>query len=122
MTSRPVDPQPHLPLKPALFWILLVLVDGPAHGYGILKEIEARSGGNVRLEPGNLYRYLRKLLDTELITEVDDVDDDSSDERRRYYRVTALGREVARAEAERMRSLVRAATDRRLIAPDGVGS
>lgn len=113
----------HLPLKPVLFWILLVLIDGPSHGYGLLKEIGARTEGRVRLEPGNLYRYVKKLLDTGLIEEVDaPAHAASSDDRRRYYAVTALGHEVARAEAERMRSLVSAAESLQLIGPDEVAS
>lgn len=113
----------HLPLKPVLFWILLVLVDGPGHGYGVLKEIEARTDGAIRLEPGNLYRYVKKLLEVELITEVAAPSDtDGSDERRRYYDLTPLGTRVVRAEAERMRSLVRAAEARALLDPSEAGS
>jgi len=121
MTTEHEKVARHLPLKPVLFWILLVLVDGVCHGYGILKEIEVRTDGGVRLEPGNLYRYVKKLLDTGMIEEVDSpTEDASSDDRRRYYGVTSLGRAVARAEAERMRYLVSAAESRRLIGPDGV--
>ncbi len=107
----------HLPLKPVFFSILLVLADGASHGYGILKAIEARTEGAIRLEPGNLYRYVKKLLDLGLIAEADDVRDPSGDERRRYYALTQLGRDVVRAEAIRMRGLVRAAEDRSIIAP-----
>lgn len=107
MTLSDAAVDAHLPLKPVLFWILLVLVDEPSHGYRILKEIERRSDGAVRLEPGNLYRYLRRLLDTDLIQEV--ATPPSDDERRRTYDVTPLGRAVVRAEADRMRALVRAA-------------
>ena len=116
--ARPTDPTAaHLPLKPVLFWMLLVLTDGASHGYGLLKEIEARTEGRLRLEPGNLYRYVKRLLDTGLIEEVEaPADAESSDDRRRYYAVTGLGRDVVRAEAERMRSLVAAAE--RLIGPD----
>lgn len=121
MTNREGDRiARHLPLKPVLFWILLVLVDGVRHGYGILKEIEARTDGGVRLEPGNLYRYVKRLLDDGLIDEVDPPSEqDSADERRRYYGVTALGRDVVRAEAERMKRLVAAAESRNLVGPDG---
>lgn len=108
----------HLPLKPVLFWILLVLVDGASHGYRVLKEIEARTDGAIRLEPGNLYRYVKKLLELGLIEEVDaPVEADGSDERRRFYDLTPLGLGVVRAEAERMRSLVRAAESRALLGP-----
>ncbi len=111
----------YLPLKPVLFWVLLVLVDGASHGYGVLKEIESRTEGTIRLEPGNLYRYVKKLLELELIVEIDTPDGvEASDSRRRYYDLTDLGRSVVRAEAERMRSLVRAAEARALLGPDKV--
>lgn len=115
--NQPMRPNPTL--KPVLFWILLVLSDGAVHGYGILKEIEARTAGDIRLEPGNLYRYLRRLLDADLIEEVtSESDPASADTRRRYYAVTAKGREAVRAEAHRMRRLVRAAEQGRLIDPE----
>ena len=107
MPKRPKSVEAYLPLKPIQFWVLLVLVDEPRHGYRILKEIERRSAGEVRLEPGNLYRYLRRLLDDELLEEVPTKA--SEDERRRTYAVTELGRSVVRAEADRMRALVHAA-------------
>lgn len=117
------DVSRHLPLKPVLFWILLVLVDGASHGYRILKEIEARTDGAIRLEPGNLYRYVKKLLALELVTEVEKpAEADGSDERRRYYDLTPLGTRVVRAEAERMRNLVRAAESRALLDPSEAGS
>lgn len=111
----------HLPLKPVLFWILLVLVDGTSHGYRILKEIEARTEGRIRLEPGNLYRYLRKLLDAGLIEEVDVTDATGADPRRRSYAVSPLGREVVTAEARRMHALVQAADARLPLGLEGEG-
>jgi DNA-binding PadR family transcriptional regulator len=110
-----------LPLKPIDFHILLVLMDGDLHGYGIVKEIEDRSEGRIRLEPGNLYRYVRRLVDEGLVVPAArrDVPSDggaAGGARRRDYRVTPLGREVLRAEAMRMRSLV-AATEARLTLP-----
>lgn len=123
MTSHDDTVSAHLPLKPVLFWILLVLVDGASHGYGMLKEIEARTDGRIRLEPGNLYRYLKKLLDSALIEEIDAPGDaPERDDRRRYYEITGLGRAVVGAEAARMRSLVRAAEDRALLGPDGAAT
>ncbi len=110
-----------LPLKPVDFHILLVLTDGDLHGYGIVKEIETRTGGEIRLEPGNLYRYVQRLVDAGMVqpTERRSVDDsreageaNRSSERRRYYCVTLLGREVLKADAIRMRSLVAAAESR----------
>ena len=96
----------HLPLKPIDFHILLVLTEGDLHGYGIVKEIEGRSDGRIRLEPGNLYRYIRRLVDEELVEPADRRPTDDDSERRRYYAVTELGREVLAAEVTRMRSLV----------------
>ena len=111
-----------LPLKPVLFWILLVLVDGASHGYGILKEIEGRTDGAIRLEPGNLYRFLRRLLDDGLIQELDEAPEEDADTRRRYYDLTERGRATVRAEAERMRDLVQAAQSRDLIEGSGAGA
>ncbi|MEM7418077.1 MAG: PadR family transcriptional regulator [Gemmatimonadota bacterium] len=112
----------HLPLKPVLFWILLVLVDGSSHGYRILKEIESRTDGRIRLEPGNLYRYLRKLLDAGLIEEVVAADlGEGTDPRRRSYAVSPLGRRVVAAEARRMHALVQAAEARMPLELEGEG-
>lgn len=98
----------YLPLKAVDFHILLVLTERALHGYGLVKEIEARSGGRIRLEPGNLYRYVRRLVDEDLV-EPADRRATGPDERRRYYRVTLLGRDVLAAEASRMRALALAA-------------
>jgi DNA-binding PadR family transcriptional regulator len=99
-------------LKPADFHILLALAQGPRHGYGIMKEVEQESGGGVRLEIGSLYRLLGRLLDSGLIEDAD------GDARRRYYRLTRLGRRVLRTEAERMADLVHLMRARRLL-PEG---
>lgn len=98
----------HLPLKAIDFHILLVLADGDLHGYGIVKAIEDRTAGAVRLEPGNLYRYVRRLVDEGLVEPAGRKVSDS-EERRRYYRVTPFGREVLGGEADRMRALAAAA-------------
>jgi DNA-binding PadR family transcriptional regulator len=97
------------PLKSADFHILLVLADGPRHGYGIMKEAETESGGAVRLEIGSLYRILSRLLDRGLIEHAD------SDERRHYYRISRLGRRVLKTEAERLSGLVDLVRSRRLL-------
>ena len=102
------DLDTHLPLKAVDFHILLVLTDGDRHGYGIVKDIEQRSDGHIRLEPGNLYRYVRRLVDADLIAPAERRPT-GADERRRYYRVTELGRRVLAAEVSRMRSLIRVA-------------
>jgi DNA-binding PadR family transcriptional regulator len=101
------DPQPAdlsqglLPLTSVAFDILLSLLAGDAHGYAIMRAVEERTGGATSLHAGTLYRALSRLVGTGLIEELDAVPDDA-DERRRYYRVTALGRQVAAAEARRL--------------------
>jgi DNA-binding PadR family transcriptional regulator len=99
-----------LPLKNDVFYILLALSDRPRHGYGIIGEADARSDGAVRLQTGALYRELRRLLHDGLIAIVDQpADEESTDERRRYYQVTALGRSVLQADVARMSHAVRVA-------------
>ncbi|NNF13775.1 MAG: PadR family transcriptional regulator [Gemmatimonadetes bacterium] len=95
-----------LPLKAVDFHILWVLSEGDLHGYGLVKEIEARSDGHVMLEPGNLYRYVRRLVDEGLVEPGDREAARTTGRRRRYYRATALGRKVLAAETARMRSVV----------------
>jgi len=109
VTSR--DPRDLLPLKPDVFLILTVVARGEQYGYGIMQEAERLTDGRVRLQPGALYRRLRWMLEEGLLEEMDErpVPDTEDDERRRYYRVTALGRRVATAEAARMEELLRAA-------------
>jgi DNA-binding PadR family transcriptional regulator len=92
-----------LPLHPLEFRILLALLDGPRHGYEIVRGIEAE-GGHGRLYPANLYRRIRDLLASELIEEVEV--EAAADRRRRYLRATRLGRNVARLEARRLKQLV----------------
>lgn len=92
------------------FYILLVLLNGERHGYAIMREASERSGGTVVLQAGALYRLLRRMLDDGLVVESQRRPAaDADDERRRYYRVTALGRRAIAAEAERMASLAAAA-------------
>ena len=100
--------------------ILLVLTDGALHGYGIVKEIESRSDGRIRLEPGNLYRYVRRLVEGGMVERAGrKASAEASDERRRYYRVTPFGRRVLAADAMRMRTLVAAAEARITLPPQG---
>jgi DNA-binding PadR family transcriptional regulator len=98
--SNPRDPQPDdmLPLSPQVFDILIALAAGDQHGYAIMQEITARTGGKVRLSPGTLYGCIKRMLEQGVIVELN-VGDDL---RRRYYRLTAFGRKVARAEAARL--------------------
>jgi DNA-binding PadR family transcriptional regulator len=110
--SKPDD---LLPLKPLHFLMLLTLVEGERHAYAIKKDLAAR-GTHRDVGPGTLYRSIAQLIDAGLIEESDrrpaaELDDD----RRRYYRVTAFGRRVVVAEAQRLDSLVAAARARKLI-------
>jgi DNA-binding PadR family transcriptional regulator len=106
-----------LPLKPDVFHILMLLLDGPRHGYVIMQDIEESSGGEVRLLPGALYRHLERMLDDGMIEER--MPDGSSDARRRVYRVTPFGREVARAEALRLERVLERARQRQLVRDPG---
>ena len=106
--NRPVPPL--VPLPPAAFHILVSLADRDRHGYSIMQEVADRTGGDVRLHAGTLYATLKKLLADGLIRELDErPDEDSGDTRRRYYHLTKVGRERARAEARRLAELVRQA-------------
>jgi len=105
-----------LPLTPAVFHILLALVDGQRHGYGIVQEIARRSEGTVRMGPGTLYGSIKRMLADGLIVETEQRPDPAiDDERRRYYQLTDLGHKVATAEAQRLEQLVRVARDKRLL-------
>jgi DNA-binding PadR family transcriptional regulator len=115
MTRR--DPAPFLPLTSAAFHVLLALSDSPMHGYLILKEVEERTSGAVRLSTGTLYGLIKRFLDDELIIELPAEDDGS--ERRRPYKLTPLGRQVAKAEALRLEQLVAAARTVRLLPERG---
>jgi len=96
-----------LPLHPRVFMVLLALSEGPAHGYAIKKGVEHRSNRQVVLDAGALYRSIARLVDDRLIEETDEPPGvTSEDARRRYYRLTGLGRSVLAAEATRLASLV----------------
>jgi DNA-binding PadR family transcriptional regulator len=110
------DPDKYLPLKPRDFLILLALVEGEVHGYGILKEVGDETGGGVRLDPANLYRVLKRMMKDGLITESEKrAAPDLEEERRRYYGLTVLGASVVAAEAGRLRTLTDVAVARNLI-------
>jgi DNA-binding PadR family transcriptional regulator len=94
-----------LPLPAATFHILVALSDADRHGYGIMQEIAQRTDGRTKLNPGTLYTTIQRLLDNELIVEIE-TRVEGDDERRRYYRLTPLGRSVARAEVARLSELV----------------
>jgi DNA-binding PadR family transcriptional regulator len=110
------DPEELLPLTPAVFHILLALADGDKHGYAIMQEVEALTGGTIRLGPGTLYGSIKRLLAGGLIEESNErPDPELDDERRRYYRLTDFGRRVVTAEAERLLQLVRQAKLKKLL-------
>jgi len=94
-----------LPLPAAAFHILLSLADGDRYGYAITQEVAARTGGDVRLGPGTLYRSIQRMLEQGLLVE-SRRRPAGDDPRRRYYRITPFGRAVARAEARRLNGLV----------------
>jgi DNA-binding PadR family transcriptional regulator len=99
-----------LPLKPNWFHILLTLVDGPHHGYGIMQEVAKRTEGKLKLWPATLYGTIRRLERAGLIIAADHQPaDDADDERRQYYALTSFGREVLRAEVQRLEKLVKLA-------------
>ena len=91
-------------LAPRDLLILAVLADGPSHGYGIIKAVEARSEQDVLLDPANLYRCLRRMHADGWI---DEMEARSGDDRRRTYRITASGRAILRSEVQRLESLLR---------------
>jgi DNA-binding PadR family transcriptional regulator len=103
------------PLTPAMFHVLLALAGEDLHGYAILKEVELRTGGKVRLSTGTLYGIIKRLLNDGLIVEMRSRPSKSNDERRRYYAMTLKGRQVASAEAERMDEIVSIARSRNLL-------
>ena len=106
------DPKPDslLPLPTAVFHILIALADRDRHGYSIMQDVAARTEGKVQLSPGTLYSSVRRMLEQGLIEELSDSPDPSStDERRRYYRLTRFGKRVAAAEVERFHALLQQA-------------
>ena len=103
-------PQSLLPLPPATFHILLALAAEDRHGYAIIQDVAARTGGELRLSAGTLYRTIQRMLEQGLIVEPRERPAPAEDdERRRYYRITPFGEAVARAEARRLAQLVKLA-------------
>ena len=98
-----------MPLKPADLHILLALSKSPRHGYGLMKDVETESAGEVRLELGSLYRLLTRLLDEGLIQSLE------GDERRRLYSLTPLGRRALQSEAQRLADLMKLMRARKLL-------
>ena len=107
----PTDPRSLLPLRPVDFLLLLALVEEEQHGYALAQHIAASTDGLVRLEPGNLYRVIKRLVDDGLIAPSHRRPAaDRDDERRRYYKITAAGARVAAMEAQRLRTVLASAS------------
>ncbi len=99
-----------LPLPPATFHILVALADEDRHGYAIMQEVTARTGGELKLSAGTLYRSIQRMLEQGLIAEISARPaPELDDERRRYYRITSFGRSVAKAEARRLAQMLKLA-------------
>src|SRR6266542_2599555 len=113
MSRKTVQVEEFLPLKPHWFHVLLCLADAEQHGYGIMQEVLDRTAGKVRLWPATLYGTLKRLMDAELIEESARRPSAQDDPRRRYYRLTALGRRVLAAESRRLEELVRVIQSKR---------
>ena len=104
------------PLTPAMFNVLLALADGDKHGYAILKEVAAQTGGEVQLSTGTLYGIIKRLLQEGMIEELRRRPaSEQDDQRRRYYRLTTAGRDAAAAEARRMQKVVARARAKQLL-------
>ena len=108
------DPRDFLPLKPVDLELLLALADRDLHGYGLVQAISERTGGLVVLDPGNLYRVIKRLLTDGLIAESGREATDAG-ERRKYYRITPLGGRVLAQELQRLRRLVTATSTRQAV-------
>jgi DNA-binding PadR family transcriptional regulator len=110
------------PLTPAVYHILLALSDGEKHGYAIMKDVEAQTGGRVKMGPGTLYGSIKRMLAAGLLAEAEErPDPELDDERRRYYRLSGLGRRVVAVESERLAKAVRVAQQKHVLAFSGSG-
>lgn len=116
----PEEVQRLFPLSPAVFFVLFALADGHKHGYAIMQEARALSEEQVRLGPGTLYSTIQRLLDLNLIEETESRGEPADHEsRRRYYKLTRVGRAALDAEISRMESVVRLAKRKRIYAGTG---
>ena len=107
MPPKEPDVDAMLPLPTGAFHILVALADRDRHGYSIMQDVSARTGGKVRLSAGTLYSSIHRMLEQGLVEELrESPDPASSDERRRYYRIKKWGRRVALAEAQRLSELL----------------
>src|SRR5918997_3768376 len=105
MAKHARKPDELLPLTPGMFHVLIALADGEKHGYAVIKEVARRTDGAIRLSAGTLYTLIRRFVQEGVVAESSERPDAAlDDERRRYYRLTEFGREVAQAEGARMES------------------
>ena len=109
------DPETFLPLTAPEFYVLLALGEQALHGYGMMRSLEEKTGGKDELLPGTLYATLARMVGRGLLEELPEPPDPGADSRRRYYRATALGLSVARAESARYTRLLQIAAAARLI-------
>ena len=115
----PNDVSEFIPLSPRDYLILLALSQGERHGYALIKDVSTRTNGDVKLDPANLYRSLKRLIGNGLLDETERrAAPDERDERRRYYTITALGKNVLRAEALRLDQMAQLARATDLLPPD----
>ena len=116
----PTSVKSHLPVKPVDFLVLLALAGEELHGYGLVQRIEEQSDGQIRLVPTNLYAVLRRLEQRGLIgASARRPVPEREDRRRRYFRITELGRRVLQAEATRLDRLLDDAVRKQLVEPSG---
>lgn len=116
MPKRKLDPLPS-----AAFQILLSLAEQDLHGYAIMRQVAEQTGGRMRLGPGTLYSSIQSLLEEKFIEELEPREDSElGQERRRYYRLTAAGRKLARSEADRLAGFLRVARSRKILRGDYV--
>jgi DNA-binding PadR family transcriptional regulator len=115
------DPQSFLPLKPQWFHILLSLASGEQHGYAIMQDVLNRTTGKVRLWPATLYGSIKRLIEADLIEASDERPaPELDDARRRYYRLTSLGKRVLGAECDRLQELVRTIRVKQALVPEWI--
>ena len=111
-----MTPETLIPLNPRDYLILFSVASGERYGYGIVKQVEADSGGQVNFDPANLYRAIKRLIRTGLIAETERRPTaESGGQQRRYYAITEFGREVVALEAQRLATLADAARAEKLI-------
>lgn len=118
---KDAKPEDLLPLTPLTYQVLLAMADRPLHGYGVIKEVSARTNGEMELEAGTLYAAIKRLRDERLIDVAAPPKRGNVDARRRYYRLTPFGRQVLRRESERLLELVELARAKKVL-PEGSAS